>query len=208
MYLGSFITIGIVAFLGAISPGPDFVMVTRNSLANNRKVGFLTGVGVGAGTSVHIFYTLVGIGVIVSKSIIAYSMVKYLGAAYLIYLGYKSIRSKSVANTLEVTKSKTEMSGFKAFKEGFLCNALNPKATVFFLSIFTQVISPETPLGIQILLGIECSAIITLWFSLVAIIFSNQYLKDKIKAIQHHIEKIMGALLILLGLKIATESRG
>lgn len=206
-YLGAFATIGVIAFLGAVSPGPDFIMVTRNSLTYNRKVGLFTGIGVGAGTLVHIFYTLIGIGVIVSQSIIAYSIIKYLGAAYLIYLGYKSLKAKSEAMEDEKNIGIVhKISVIKAFKQGFLCNALNPKATVFFLSVFTQIINPETPLMIQALLGLECTLIITLWFSLVALLFSNSILKNKIRAVKHHIERAMGVVLILLGLRIATES--
>lgn len=215
-YFGEFITIALVAFLGAVSPGPDFIMVTKNSLTYNRKIGFFTGIGVGSGTLIHVFYTLVGIGVIVSQSIIAYSMIKYLGAAYLIYLGYKSLRAKK-----ETVDSKEFTAGgetqnisqirqirpSKAFRQGFLCNALNPKATVFFLSVFTQIINPHTPLAIQVLLGIECTVIITLWFAIVALIFSNESLKNKIRGVKHYIERAMGVVLVLLGLKIATESR-
>lgn len=206
-YLGAFATIGVIGFLGAVSPGPDFIMVTRNSLTYNRKIGLFTGIGVGAGTLVHIFYTLIGIGVIVSQSIIAYSIVKYLGAVYLIYLGYKSLKAKpeGIKNEMNTHAAHT-ISIIKAFKQGFLCNALNPKATVFFLSVFTQVISPETPLTIQILLGLQCTLIITLWFALVALLFSNSILKNKIRAVKHNIGRVMGAVLILLGLRIATES--
>lgn len=214
-YFGEFITIALVAFLGAVSPGPDFIMVTKNSLTYSRKIGFFTGIGVGSGTLIHVFYTLVGIGVIVSQSIIAYSMIKYLGAAYLIYLGYRALRVKKENFTASkfthvsetYNNSRTQISPSKAFRQGFLCNALNPKATVFFLSIFTQIIGPKTPLAIQILLGIECTVIITLWFAIVALIFSNEKLKNKIRGVKHYIERAMGVVLVLLGLKIATESR-
>lgn len=217
-YFGEFITIAVVAFLGAVSPGPDFIMVTKNSLTYNRKIGFFTGIGVGSGTLIHVFYTLVGIGVIVSQSIIAYSMIKYLGAAYLIYLGYKSLKTKK--ENIDIVRENftaggetqnnsriKQISPIKAFRQGFLCNALNPKATVFFLSIFTQIIGPKTPLAIQVLLGIECTVIITLWFTIVALIFSNERLKNKIRGVKHYIERTMGVVLVLLGLKIATESR-
>lgn len=190
-------------------------MVTKNSLTYNRKIGFFTGIGVGSGTLIHVFYTLVGIGVIVSQSIIAYSMIKYLGAAYLVYLGYKSLRAKKENVTINRenftvgsdSQNNFQISPSKAFRQGFLCNALNPKATVFFLSVFTQIINPETPLTIQILLGIECTLIITLWFAIVALIFSNEKLKNKIRGVKHYIERAMGIVLVLLGLKIATESR-
>lgn len=207
-YLGEFVTIALVAFLGAVSPGPDFVMVSKNSLSHNRTIGFFTALGIGSGTIVHIFYTLIGIGLIVSQSIVAYSMIKYFGAAYLIYLGIKGLKSKAPKQSAEkINKKERVISSSKAFKQGFLCNALNPKATVFFLSVFTQVIDPTTPLSIQLIFGLENIIIITMWFSLVAVLFSNGWLKARIQSVQHWIERFMGAVLILLGFKIATESR-
>ncbi len=207
-YLHEFIAIGLINLLGAMSPGPDFVIVTKVSLSYSRRAGLFCALGVGLGIFIHVAYSLMGIGLIVSQSIVAYSIIKYLGAAYLIYIGYKSLRSKPAQITEhdQSIKEKKQLSSIQALKTGFLTNALNPKATVFFVSIFTQVIDPQTPISIQALYGIEAAIIISAWFCLVALLFSNSKLKNKIIGIKHHIERVMGAILILLGLKIATES--
>lgn len=205
-YLGEFIAIGAVGLLGAMSPGPDFFMVMRNSLKYSRKVGVFTAIGIAFGLTIHIAYSLLGIGYIISKSILFYSIIKYLGAAYLIYIGYKSLRVKPYSLGTKVKKSSKSISLLSAFKIGFLTNVLNAKATIFFLSVFTQVIDPVTPLIIQAIYGIEIAVMALLWFLVISFIFSHKILKQKVLAIQHYIERVMGAVLFYLGIKVATSN--
>lgn len=207
-YLGEFITIGLIGFLGAMSPGPDFIIVTKNSLMYSRKVGVYTAIGVGIGILVHVAYSLVGIGVVVSQSILLYSIIKYLGAAYLIYLGVKALITRpKTAKEMHLKKSSHTISKLQGFKNGFFTNSLNPKATVFFLSVFTQVIEPTTPTIIQAIYGLEIAVVVGIWFIVISMIFSNTFLKKKITAVQSRIEKALGAVLVLLGIKIAISGK-
>src|SRR3989344_3197595 len=161
MELAPFIAIGIISLLAAMSPGPDFVVVTKNSLLGSRRTGLFTAVGVGFGILLHVAYSLLGIGFVISQSILLFSIIKYIGALYLLYLGYKLLRAKkTVSSEIGVNDSKVAISALGALREGFLTNALNPKATLFFLSIFTQVIGPETPLLLQATLGAEVAVIV------------------------------------------------
>jgi len=132
----SFATVGIVSLLAAMTPGPDFAVVTKNSLLGSRKAGLFTAIGVGLGIFLHVAYSLVGIGFIISQSIIIFSIIKYIGAVYLFYLGCKLLKAKRDSDTQIEQVQKTAISPFKALREGFLTNALNPKATLFFLSVF------------------------------------------------------------------------
>ncbi len=209
-HLSQFISLGIIALLGAMSPGADFVLVTRNSFVYSRKVGIFTAIGIGLGVLVHVFYTLAGIGLIISQSIILFSLIKYLGAAYLIYIGWNSLwakKQKAIDKSAETLETKKIISPLKAIGMGVGTNALNPKVTLFFLSLFVQFISPGTPLGIQIALGLETALIIGVWFILVALMFSNDWLKVKIRKSGHWFERIMGGALILLGIKVALSTK-
>lgn len=209
-HLSQFISLGIIALLGAMSPGADFVLVTRNSFIYSRKVGIFTAIGIGLGVLVHVFYTLAGIGLVISQSIILFSLIKYLGAAYLIYIGWNSLKAKEpkgIEKSAETLEVKKIISPLKAVGMGIGTNALNPKVTLFFLSLFVQFISPGTPLGIQIALGLETALIIGVWFVLVALMFSNDWLKVKIKKSGHWFERIMGGALILLGIKVALSTK-
>ncbi len=204
-YLTEFITVALIHLLAVMSPGPDFAMVSKNSLINSRKVGILTAVGLGLGIIVHVVYSLIGIGIIISQSIVLFSIIKYLGAGYLIYIGYKALKSKKQQGAVTLGETKMISNG-TAIKMGFLTNVLNPKATLFFLALFTQVINPETPLLIQVLYGAEMSVMTFVWFSLVALVLSQQGLKGVLSKIMHHVEHVFGAMLIALGIKIALSN--
>lgn len=204
MFLSQFLTIAVVHLLAVVSPGPDFAMVTRNSLLYSRKSGIYTAIGLGLGIMVHVTYCLLGIGFLISKSIVVFSIIKYIGAAYLIYIGYKSIKASSKKQESEQVTTETKtLASFESVKTGFLTNVLNPKVTLFMLALFTQVIDPETPTLIQSLYGLEMVLATTLWFSLVSVFFSNNIIKTRIVRIQHHIERVTGVVLIALGIKVA-----
>lgn len=205
-YLAEFITVAVIHLLAVMSPGPDFAMVSRNSLIYSRKIGIYSAVGLALGILVHVTYSLVGIGLIISKSIVLFSTIKLLGAGYLIYIGYKSLKSKPHNLKNEQLSEQKDMDKFAAIKMGFLTNALNPKATLFFLSLFTQVIDPKTPFIVQLLYGIEMSIMTFAWFALLASVLSHHMIKAKFAAMHHKIEKVFGIILIALGIKIALSS--
>jgi len=205
-YLPEFLTIVVIHFICVIAPGPDFAMISRNSLIYSRKTGIYSAIGLAFGILVHVTYSLVGIGFIISQSILLFSIIKYLGAAYLIYIGYKSLKSKPNKEKAESLEKKNDLNKVQALKMGFLTNVLNPKVTLFFLSLFTQVINPQTPLFIQIAYGIEMSAMTFLWFSFVALILSNSLIKAKFTSVQHYFERVFGVILIALGIKVAMSS--
>jgi RhtB (resistance to homoserine/threonine) family protein len=201
-YLADFLLIAGLHFLALVSPGPDFVMITRNSLVYSRKTGIMSALGLALGIVVHISYCLIGIAYIISQSIIIFSVLKLLGAGYLIFIGYKSIRAKpSVVS--DVIEDKKDMGKFAALKMGFLTNVFNPKATLFFLALFTQVIYPGTPMAIKLGYGLEMTAMTFVWFSFVALVLSHEKIKKPFIKIQHYVERVAGAALILLGLKVA-----
>ncbi len=129
-----------------VSPGADTAIVLRQSLLHGRRAGVMTSIGVGSALLVHVTYTILGLGLIISQSLLLFSLLKWLGAAYLIYIGYKTLRAPAPDLT-EVEKGEAEetMSDLKAFALGFVTNALNPKAVMFFLSLFTALVSEQTP---------------------------------------------------------------
>jgi threonine/homoserine/homoserine lactone efflux protein len=90
-----------------------------------------------------------------------------------------------------------------ALRMGFLTNITNPKVTLFFLALFTQVISRDTPTYVRVAYGVEMSAMTFAWFAIVAIVFSQPIVKEKFGKVQHHVEKVFGVLLIALGIKVA-----
>lgn len=207
LYIPELISVSLIAIFMSISPGADFVMVTRNSIFYGRSAGLYSSLGVGLAVWVHVVYSIAGLALIISKSVILFSIVKYLGAAYLIYIGWKTFRSSADIN-IEQQGSIKSLSNFSAFKVGFISNVLNVKTTIFFLSIFTQVVNPETPLWIQIIYGAIISLAHILWFSAVAIFLSHPVLLRKFQQGKYYIEKVVGGLLVGFGLKVAITGNG
>jgi RhtB (resistance to homoserine/threonine) family protein len=207
-YLAIFGTIAVISLLAAMSPGPDFIVVTKNSLSGSRSVGLYTAIGVGLGILSHVTYSLIGIGVVISQSIIVFSIIKYLGALYLFYLAYQLFKMrKADSNDIKPDVAIAQLTKWQALKEGFFTNSLNPKATLFFLSIFTQVIDPGTPLFIQGLLGVEVAVIVGVWFCTLSLIITHKTVAKTFHKAHYYLMKAMGGALVLLGIKLAFENK-
>lgn len=211
-YFHEFLALAVIAFLGALAPGPDFIIVTFHSLKYGRKAGFYTALGVGLGCLVHITYCVAGIGYIVMQSVLLFNILKYVGAAYLVYIGIRALLAKSSClSNMGSDKYRSEQdnhfSSVSVLKKGFLVNALNPKATLFFVSVFSQVINTQTPWVIQVSYGLEMALIGLVWFCLLSIILTTPKLKAQLNKAQKVIDKLLGGFLVALGLKIATISQ-
>ncbi len=206
-YLALIGSVTLIHLLAVISPGPDLVMCIRNALTYSRKTGIWTAVGFGMGIAVHTIYSLAGVAIIISQSILLFNTIKYLGAAYLIYIGIKSILSKSSHIDTKKQHKKQDISPLAAVKIGFLTNVLNPKATLFFLSLFTIVISPETPTIIMVIMSAIMVLNTILWFSLVSIFLTQHKIKGVFERTQSIFNKIFGGLLITLGVKVALSNK-
>lgn len=200
-----FLLIGVFS-IAVISPGPDFIMVIRNSILYSRTIGIITAFGLAFGVCVHVTYTLIGIAALIAQSVLLFNILKYAGAAYLLYIGFKSLRSrgfKADESELDKTKNKKDITALKALSIGFLTNVLNPKATLFFLAVFSQFITPETSITAQIIYSTTCASMVALWFSGVAIVLTNQKIKSVFLKFTKWIDRVCGGLLIALGIKLA-----
>jgi threonine/homoserine/homoserine lactone efflux protein len=193
----------LVHLLALISPGPDFFLACRNSIQYSSTIGMWTAVGFGMGVAIHISYTLFGLTWASAQSNFLLDLIKYLGAIYLIYLGISSIISKRtlIQTTTEHTPHPN-INRFVAIRMGFLTNLLNPKATLFFLSLFTIIIGPEVKLSVIILLSFILVSSTIIWFSWVAIFLDQQKIRNLIEAYQLEFNRFFGLLLIVIGICI------
>lgn len=202
MYWTEFLTVALVHLLAVASPGPDFAIVVRESVTHGRTAGTWTALGVGAGILVHVTYSLLGIGLIVAQSAVLFNLLKWLAAAYLLYLGIKALRSGPAAPESGVSQPETSRNPRGAFVSGFVTNGLNPKATLFFLSLFTLVINPHTPLVIQAGYGIYLACATAAWFSLVALLFSHSRVRSGFARMGHWFDRLMGVVLVGLAVRL------
>ncbi|WP_077965084.1 LysE family transporter [Ensifer adhaerens] len=193
-----------ITILAVVSPGPDFAMVTRNSMLLSRRAGVLTALGIAAGVWVHVTYTLLGVGLLIRQSLLLFTMLKLVGAAYLIWLGIRMLRAKP-AQAAALTE-RPALSDLGALRMGFLTNALNPKTTIFVVSLFMQVVQPTTALPAQMAYGAFISAAHLIWFAIVALFFSSATVRLRLLALRHWIDRAFGALLVGFGALLATAS--
>src|SRR6185436_19883015 len=140
-----FCTVALAHLLAVASPGPDFAVVLKQSLAHGRRVAIWTSVGVGAAILVHVTYSLFGIGLLIRSSPSAFKALKYASAAYLAWIGASALLSPPHAARLGSEAAGAAPTPRAAWTTGFLTNALNPKATLFFFALFSVVIDPRTP---------------------------------------------------------------
>jgi threonine/homoserine/homoserine lactone efflux protein len=197
-----------VHLLAAASPGPDLVLVSQQTLSNGKKAGLLCSIGIALGLSIHILYSAFGLSAIIANSSSALWAIKLLGGSYLIFLGIKGLRARSTqpAVTSQATVAQrsaiNQRSATKTIGLGFLCNALNPKAPIYFVSLFTIVISADTSATHLAIYGIWMMAIQLAWFSLVTVLLSTPKVVRKLQRGGYIIDRIAGGAMLLLGLKV------
>ncbi|MEI8124601.1 MAG: LysE family transporter [Parachlamydiaceae bacterium] len=201
----SFLAVALISLIAAISPGPDFFIVFRNSLVHSRKAGFLTAFGVSMAIIVHLSYSLIGIGVLIAESPFLYAILKYSGVAYLFYIGLKGIISsfkQSSSVVVDYTQERNQISALAAFMQGFWTNLLNPKAAIFFISLFSQFIDTKTPYIVGIEYGAITWSVALGWFLLLSYLLTHKQIVGKIDQFRIYVDRVMGGILMLLGFKM------
>lgn len=212
-----------ITVLAVISPGADFAMLTRASWRHGRRAGLWSAAGIAAGVQVHVIYTLVGVGLLITQLPWLFTAIKWIGAAYLMYIGWRTLRDRSLV--VDVTRegmedgavSASQKSGLperaawreaaSAFRTGFFTNALNPKTTLFVVSTFTQIVHPGTGWALGLAYGAFMSFAHWVWFSLVALGFSAGWMRAAMVRRQHIVRRTIGGALMTLGGLLAVANR-
>ncbi len=203
---------GLAAVLTLI-PGADTALVTRNTLSGGRPAAFFTTLGICCGLSFHATASALGLSAILRISALAYTVVKVAGALYLIYLGILSLRGMGNRNTAQLgtaepCRASNEHGVLRAFRQGLITNLLNPKVALFYLTILPQFVSPRGSVLLQsLLLASIHIAMGLVWLSLYAYFLSGFSGVMNQPSVRRTLERITGALLVGLGLRLAWERR-
>ncbi|WP_298811040.1 LysE family transporter [uncultured Psychrobacter sp.] len=245
-----FLLITSVHLLAAASPGPDFVLVSQQTLAKGRRTGLICSLGITLGLAVHIIYSVLGLATVIAHSQSLLTTIKWLGGGYLIYLGWQGIQAKpkkpadldtahilekthalekadpqvdssthisqdlltnqTTSTTKETTIEKLHSnseSTFATLRRGFLCNVFNPKAPVYFVAIFTLVLSPDIPLWQLAIYGVWMMVLQMAWFSTVVMLLSIPAVHRRFQRFEHWIDRVLGTAMIVLGLNLILRHR-
>lgn len=207
-YLPEFLTIVVAHALAVASPGPDFAIVLRQSLRHGRRTAIWTSIGIGSGLSVHITYSLLGLGLLLKGSPTALLVVKALSAAYLAWIGLQAIRAQPRDGDVNLTAEDGAPTPATAWRTGFLVNLLNPKAALFFIALFPLAVSATTPKWIQAGYGVWMSLTTMAWFSFVSLVFTNEAVRRPFLRHGHWIDRALGVVFLLFAVSLAFTTLG
>ena len=191
-----------VHLLAAAAPGPDFILVSQQTLSSGNRAGLLCSLGIALGLSVHILYSSLGLAALIANPSSALWSIKLLGGCYLIYLGISGLRARAGNHQTEQLTTATESSALKTIGLGFLCNALNPKAPIYFVSLFTIVLSQDTPAQHLLIYGLWMMVLQLAWFSFLTLLLSRPLVTSKFQRMGHWIDRVAGGAMLILGLKV------
>jgi RhtB (resistance to homoserine/threonine) family protein len=188
-----------------LSPGPDLVYILGRTVAQGRRIGLASSAGVCTGAFVHVVAAALGLSALLATSALAFNVVKYLGAAYLIYLGIKAFRS--AGTTFEANDvAKPAVSAWSAFRQGVLVDVLNPKVAVFFMAFLPQFVRPESGnITMQLLLLgtlIIAVAIVVESVFVLAAARTTGFFRTHPRA-SVWLDRMLGSVLIGLGVRLA-----
>jgi RhtB (resistance to homoserine/threonine) family protein len=200
--------VALAHILAVASPGPDFAIVLRQSLSGGRRAALWTSAGVGTAILVHTGYSVLGIGLLMRSSPAVFAAAKIVGAAYLAWLGVQALRSKP-REELSIKETKgDERDARRAFTQGFLTNALNVKATLFFVALFTTVIAPTTPRLVQAAYGVWMALVTAGWFALVSFVFTQERVTREFLQRGHWIDRLLGMVFLGFAAALLLEQFG
>lgn len=193
--------------INAVIPGADFAMVLRQSIAQDRRAALFTSAGIATSILVHGSYTLLGVGVIVGQSLLLFNILKWAGAAYLVWLAIAALRSPPPTPPVIGDESEARRSDWAAFGLGFLTNLLNPKAVLFFLALFTTLVSAHTGGDIKVFYVLCMSMMLFAWFALVSIFFTTASVRQGFFRLGRWFNRVTGITFILLAIRVAVAQQ-
>jgi threonine/homoserine/homoserine lactone efflux protein len=199
----------LVAALLIVTPGPDMALVTRNALAQGPRAALQTGFGVVGGVVVWSGASLLGIAALLQASAIAFTVVKLAGAAYLIFLGLRTLRAPAGASRhAAIPSGRFRLPGGSPFQQGLLSNLLNPKIAVFFTSLIPQFVTPGPGATLEsALLAATFATMVLAWLTAYAILAGKAREVLQRRPVKRLLDTVSGLVLVGLGLRLVADSR-
>jgi RhtB (resistance to homoserine/threonine) family protein len=193
-----------------ITPGPDMALIIARSTRDGTRAGIVAALGVGVGTFIHIAGAAIGLSALILASALAFTVIKWIGALYLIYLGIQIWRS--TLKTSEAMKTSVSLPSadlLHVFLQGVLSNALNPKVAVFFLAFLPQFVDADAPAKAPafIMLGLFFDTVGTAWNIAVAWFAGRLATSSTFEQLKVSLERAIGALFVGVGIKLALSER-
>ena len=196
-----FITVALLHLFAVASPGPDFFLIARQSTLYGRDISIWASLGISIGILMHSFLSIAGIYVLLSLYPDFIFYMKIIASLYIASIGVRTLLVNSRIEISSLSDQKN-ITSTKSFVMGFFTNALNPKAFLFFIMVFSLISNTNPSNETKILLGVYMAVATFIWFTLISISFSKISKGEFIKKNLPYLEKIIGVILILIALQI------
>ena len=198
MSLLEWLTLAGLCFLGAASPGPSLAVVVEQTMKGGRQQGVITAIAHGVGVGVYALLAALGLAIVVQQTPWLFEGLRWLGAAFLLYLAYKSFTAPTEFGTGE----SHSVSGRQGVVIGFLTAFLNPKLAIFFLAVYTQFITPETSLLAKLGMAGISALVDALWYLLLAVMVSHPSVMSRLQNSAGKLQKGFAVLLVLVAVRV------
>lgn len=186
-----------IMLLGAMLPGANTAIILRNTLQGSRRSGFITAAGLATALAIHVVLSVIGLAALIERTPILYEAIRWLGSAYLIYLGIVYLATRSANDD-----NDTEASSNNPFIAGMMVSLFNPKILIMFVAIFSHVVAEVSSIPLQILYCVTPVLAEFGWLSLIILLLTRPSIQSWLKRTRSAIERIIGAGLVLLGIKL------
>lgn len=200
MELTAWISLATLCILGAMTPGQSFIIILKHAISGGRLNGLIASLGHGLGVMLYAIATVVGLAVIIQKTPWLFDVIKYTGAAFLVWLAYNALTAK--ANSARFSSEETNITLKESFTEGLMISFLNPKLAIFFLALFSQFVDDTAIWQQNIIMVATVTGIDTLWYCLVALVLSHSIMLEKLRTNVHIIEKLSGIVLLAVACRV------
>jgi len=196
MDLSAWLSLAVICLLGAMTPGPSLAIVLKHTVSGGRLNGFVVSIFHGAGIALYAVLTVLGMALIIKETPWLFNMIKYAGAAFLLWLAFKAFTSKSALATLKHETISVSLK--QSAWQGFMIAFLNPKIAIFFIALFSQFIDANASLVQKIIMVSTVGGIDTLWYCLIALLLSKSVILEKLRNNVHIVDKITGVILLAI----------
>lgn len=205
----NFETFLLTGILLNLTPGNDTIFILSKSIGQGKKAGIISALGVATGSMIHTIFAAFGLSLIIAKSIFLFTIIKYAGTVYLLFIGYKMLTNKRPLTT-DIASGSNSINYFRIYRDAIFTNVLNPKVALFFIAFVPQFIDPffKNTILPFITLGLAFITTGTIWCLILATFASSIFAKLKSnKNVSTYINRICGIALIGLGVKVALTGR-
>ncbi len=198
------LSVALIWTIAAVTPGPNFFIIVHTAVKETRRLSLYTVAGIVTGTFIWAISGYFGVNIIFKTIPFLYYFLKISGGCYLIYIGFRLLFSKKEIKNQDDNKITCQVRPIACFKQGLFTNLLNPKTAAFIASLFAATIPQKSSICSGTLYVVIICLISLVWYSIVAIVFSNKKAQNIYDSFKTYVERVAGTIFIFFGIKLAS----